>query len=114
MPAESLRVERLLNRCEAIRANSHTLPSWHRECRDYLSTDDQTRLWQRIINGDRRFTSQPARSPAARYGAADPDREPLPPDKSTVQSEAVVFVCPSVASAISWPPGSVGLFSGLA
>ncbi len=43
-------VERLLDRCERIRASSHELPSWLRQCRDHLSTDDQTSRWQRIID----------------------------------------------------------------
>ncbi|MFX0574657.1 hypothetical protein [Nocardia nepalensis] len=30
--------------------NGQALPSWLRGCRDHLSTHDQTRRWQRIID----------------------------------------------------------------
>ncbi|BDU01018.1 MULTISPECIES: hypothetical protein [Nocardia] len=55
-------VERLLDRCAAIRAQSHALPSWLRERRDDLSTEDQTRRWQRMVDmllvaGDRRVAA---------------------------------------------------------
>ncbi|WP_157183934.1 hypothetical protein [Nocardia takedensis] len=43
-------MERLLDRCEAIRARSHALPSWLRQTRDHLSPGDQNARWQRIID----------------------------------------------------------------
>ncbi len=57
--------------------------------------DGTTHHGQVNRKGDRRFTSQPARSPTARYGAADPHREPLRSDKSTVHFSRECSPCPS-------------------